>query len=69
MHLHTTLAVTSVAAALTFNFWHFSGDTDRPIMIDEMQPVVADVDDDLTLMLRHEARTAVLELQQKQAQF
>lgn len=75
MRLYTTLAVTAAATALTFNFWFTSGEAARPVIIDDDQPVVADAtivaeaDDDLTLMLRQQARTAMLELQQRQAQF
>jgi hypothetical protein len=69
MRLYTTLAVGAAAAALTFNFWHIAGEPARSIVIDDMQPVLAEADDNLSLMLRDEARTAMLQLQQKQAQF
>lgn len=75
MRLYATLAVTAAAIALTFNSWPTSSETARPVIIDDVRPVVADVtivaeaDDDLTLMLRQQARTAMLELQQRQAQF
>jgi hypothetical protein len=73
MRLYTTLAVTAAAAALTFNLWPGSGDMARPVFVDEVAPaiasaLVAETDDDLTLMLRQQARAAVLELQQRQAQ-
>jgi len=75
MRLITTLAATAAAAAFTFNFWLASGEMAGPIIMDET-PLVADAavmaepDDDLTLMLRQQARTAMLELQQRQqAQF
>jgi hypothetical protein len=44
-------------------------------MIDDMQPIVghaaviADSDDDLILVLRQQARTAMLDLQQRQTQY
>src|SRR4051794_12097763 len=63
MRLYTTLAVTAAAAALTFNFWQFSGQPPRPPVIDDLQPVFAEADDDLTLLLRQQARTAMLDLQ------
>ena len=69
MRLHTTLAVTAAAAALTFNCWQFSSETARPIVIDDVQPVTIDADDELTLMLRQEARMAMLELQRRHARF
>lgn len=75
MRLYATLAVTAAAIALTFNFCPTSSETAGPVIIDDVRPVVADVtivaeaDDDLTLMLRQQARTAMLELQQRQAQF
>ena len=69
MRLYTTLAMAAAAAALTFNFWQASSETARPLVIDDMQPVLADADNDLTLMLRHQARTAMLELQHRQPQF
>ena len=75
MRLYTTLAVTAAAAAFTFNFWLGFGDAAHPVIADrQLQPLVADAvtadtDDELTVMLRREARTAMLDLQRRQAQF
>ena len=69
MRLHATLAMIATAAALMFNFWQAYSETDRPLVIDDMQPVLANADNDLTPRLRHQARTAMLELQHRQPQF
>jgi hypothetical protein len=68
MRLYTTLAVTAAAAAVTFNFWLASHETVRAVIVNDMQPVLVDADDDLTVMLRQQARTAMLALQRRQQQ-
>jgi len=69
MRLYTVLAVTVAAAVVTLNFWQVSSVPDRSVIIDDIQPLVVEANDDLTLMLRGQARTAVLALQQRQARF
>ena len=69
MRLYATLAMTATAAALMFNFWQAYSKTVRPLVIDDMQPALANADNDLTPVLRHQARTAMLELQHRQPQF
>jgi hypothetical protein len=75
MRLQTALALTAAGAALTFQFWPPSSESSLPVMIDDMQPIVghaaviADADDDLILVLRQQARTAMLDLQQRQTQY
>jgi len=69
MRLYTALAVAVATAVVTLNFWQVSSVPDRSVIIDDIQPLVVEANDDLTLMLRGQARTAVLALQQRQARF
>ena len=69
MRLYTALAVAVATAVVTLNFWQVSSEPDRRVFVDDIQPLVVEADDDLTLMLRGQARTAVLALQQRQARF
>jgi hypothetical protein len=69
MRLYTISAVAAAAAALTFSFWPVSSEPAGPFVITAIQPIVSVADDDLTLVLRQQARTAILELQKRQKQF
>jgi hypothetical protein len=69
MRLYTVLAVTVATAVAALNFWQVSSEPDRPVIVDDIQPSVVEVNDGLTLMLRGQARTAVPVLQQRQARF
>src|SRR3974390_3617857 len=66
MRLYTALAVTLATAVVTLNFWQVSSEPDRRVFVDDIQPLVVEADDDLTLMLRGQARTELLALQQRQ---
>src|SRR3974390_2655860 len=69
MRLYTALAVAVATAVVTLNFWQVSRAPDPRVFVDDIHPLVVEADDDLTLMLRGQARTDVLALQQRQARF
>ena len=58
MRLYTALAVTVATAVVTLNFWQVSSEPDRPVIVDDIQHLVVEANDDLTLMLRSQAHTA-----------